>query len=45
MNAREKNKDKRKKDIETQWTKIKMKMNQLIRIMEQINIKKIGYHA
>ena len=42
---KKKNKDKRKTDIKTQWTKIKQKIDLLVRTMEQIDMKKIKYHA
>ena len=32
-------------DIQTQWTEIKQKMDLFVRTMEQIDMKKIEYHA
>ena len=42
---KKKKKDRKKADIQTQWTEIKQKINLLVRKMEQIDMKKIEYHS
>ena len=42
---KKKKNDKRKTDINTQWTEIKQKKDLLVRTMEQIDMKKIKYYA